>query len=488
MLKIYNTATKQKDIFIPMNDNKVLMYNCGPTVYDYPHIGNLRAFLMADILRRSLEYLGYEVKQVMNYTDVGHLTSDEDDGEDKLEKGSKRTGKTVWEVAQYYINAAELDFVKMNFLKPFKRPRATEEIVDQVEMVQVLLNKGIAYDTKEAVYFDITKYENYGELSGQKLSDKKIGAREDIKIGDNKRNSQDFRLWQYCIEEYENHTMRWGNTWNDREGFPGWHIECSAMAHKYLGDTIDIHTGGIDHIPVHHENEIAQSVCTFDKKFVNYWYHCEFLSVDGKKMSKSLGNFYTLEDIEKKGFEPMDLRYFYLTADFRQVQNFTWEALQSARNSRLKILDFIKNQITIRYTQTPNYDDILYKLSPEYLSYLGNIQSTFRDCLDDSFNMPKAISLIFEVMNSKFKEYSSIINFDKVFGLGFGEYEQKIKYQVLNNMDIELPTEIIKLAEERLVAKKEKRFVDADRLKKELQDLGWDIRDNFKDYTLFKIN
>jgi len=330
-MKIYNTKTRKKDEFIPIAPPKVTMYNCGLTVYDYAHIGNLRSFTMADCIRRSLELLGYEVLQVQNFTDVGHLTTDGDTGEDKLEKGAKRIGKTVWDVAQYYIDAALVDFNKMNFLPPQFRPRATDHINEQINMISKLFEHGYAYETSSAVYYDTSKFPNYGILSGQKQDEKLSKVREEVIEDNEKRNHADFRLWQKAIGEHASHSMKWESPWGT--GFPGWHIECSAMAQKYLGDTIDIHTGGVDHIPVHHTNEIAQSEGSTGKPFANYWYHNEFLQVDGKKMSKSLGNFFTLSDLEEKGYSAMDLRYFFYSANFRKIQNFTFEALDFSKTS-----------------------------------------------------------------------------------------------------------------------------------------------------------
>lgn len=405
MMKIYNTKTRKKEIFTPINPSEVTMYNCGLTVYDYAHIGNLRSFTMADCIRRSLEFLGYNVKQVQNFTDVGHLVSDGDVGEDKLQKGAKRTGKTVYEVAQFYIDAAMKDFASMNFLEPQYRPRATEHIVEQIEMIEKLFDKGYAYETSTAVYFDTLKFEEYGLLTGQKLSDKLTKSREEVVEDSEKRNPSDFRLWQKTVGENANHSMKWESPWG--EGFPGWHIECSAMARKYLGDTIDIHTGGVDHIPVHHTNEIAQSECANGTTFANYWYHNEFLQVDGKKMSKSLGNFYTLSQLEEKGYTAMDLRYFYYSANFRKMQNFTFEALDFAKVSNQKLTTEIN-----KFRNVEISSPLEIKNNEYYLKFIAGIE--------DSFNYPILISVLWNVINSKIsdKEKKQIVfEFDKVLGL-----------------------------------------------------------------------
>lgn len=406
MLKIYNTLTRKREEFKPINTDVVTMYNCGLTVYDFAHIGNLRSFTMADCIRRSLEFLGYNVKQVQNFTDVGHLVSDGDDGEDKMEKGAKKIGKTVWEVAQYYIDAALLDFHKMNFEEPEIRPKATDNIPEQIAMIAHLFDNGYAYDTSSAVYFDTAKFKDYGILTGQNLNDKLTGVRGEVMVDEEKKNPADFRLWQKAIGENANHSMQWDSPWG--RGFPGWHLECSAMAQKFLGDTIDIHTGGVDHIPVHHTNEIAQSEGTTHKHFVNYWYHNEFLLVDNKKMSKSLGNFYTLSQLEELGFSPMHLRYFYYTANFRKIQNFSIAGMESAKVAYDKLKKAIEN------LKPTNVDVEIEDLKA------NKFYVNFQNAIEDSFNYPVAVAETWGMINSKLDDNTKInliTKFEKALGL-----------------------------------------------------------------------
>ncbi len=403
MLKILNTLTNQKEVFKPIDDC-VRMYNCGLTVYDYPHVGNLRSYTMADIIRRVLEFLDYSVIQVMNFTDVGHLTDDGNHGDDKIEKGAKKMNKTVWEVAQFFIDHAMSDFSKMNFEEPEFRPRATDHISIQIEMIEKLILLGYAYETSEAIYFDTSKFENYGELRNQDSSSRLVGARKEVEIDKEKINPEDFRLWQKAVGANADHSMKWDSPWG--LGFPGWHIECSAMAYAYLGETIDIHTGGIDHIPVHHTNEIAQSQAYTDKQFVKYWYHNQFLKINGKKMSKSLGNYYTLSDLEKLGYSPMHLRYFFFTANFRKPQNLTMQGLDSAKSAYEKLVNFM-HEIRI-----DGYREIIplaiMKEIPQF--------QQFTDAICDSFNMPLALSAVWSVVNDK-------------------EIKPKIKFEILREFD-----------------------------------------------------
>jgi len=341
-MRVYNTASRSVEDFTPINEDRVSLYTCGPTVYDYAQIGNLRAFVFDDTLRRVLSASGFRVKHVMNITDVGHLSSDEDEGEDKLEKGASRENKSVWQVAEFYIEAFLKDAESLNILKPngYHGPhgvyaRATDFIDDQIKLVQILVEKGYAYQTEQAIYFDVSKLSDYGKLTGQKLADKEIGVRSEVITDSDKRNPQDFGLWFFTIGRFENHDMRWPSPWGD--GFPGWHLECSAIIHSVLGEPIDIHTGGVDHIGTHHTNEIAQTEAAFDTKLANYWLHNEHLLVDGQKMSKSKNNFYTLSDVIAKGIEPLALRLLFLQSHYRSQMNFSWAAL-SAASKNLKDL------------------------------------------------------------------------------------------------------------------------------------------------------
>jgi len=479
MLKIFNTLSRTKEEFKPINPSEVTMYNCGLTVYFYAHIGNLRAYTMGDSMRRSLEFLGYKVKQVQNFTDVGHMTlteeqklkvglqevNDTDNGEDRMEKAAKKEGKTVWEVAQFYIDSAMKDYTEMNFEEPFSRPRATEYIKEQIDMIKVLLDKGYAYITPSAIYFDTSKSDGYGELTGQNLNEKLVGFREDVEKDDNKRNPSDFRLWQL---DQGDHAMKWESPWG--EGFPGWHIECSAMSKALLGETIDIHTGGMDNMPVHHVNEIAQSEAVNEKKFVNYWYHNEFLTVDGKKMSKSLGNAYTLTDLKEKGFDAMDLRYLYFLVNFRMKQNFTFEALTSARSARLKLKEFVRGE----------YKDV--KIDKENIYYKEFVSS-----LEDSFNMPEALATVWKLIGDekvdKDMKVSLIKEFDKALGLRLFEEDRKSE----ENIDPDTKAKLEKLISKRNDAKKNKDYTLSDSIRDEVKSMGYDLIDS-KEGTSFKKN
>lgn len=342
-MKLHNTLTRKIEELKPHKVGEVTLYTCGPTVYNYYHIGNLRNAVFNDTLRRTLEASGLKVRHTMNITDVGHLTSDADEGEDKLEKGAAREGKTVWEVAEHYAQAFKADMAAMNVLPPnsYTSPkyhdtyaRATEFIDEQIAMVKILLDKGFAYQTKQAIYFDVTKLPVYGELSGQKLADKQT-ERSEVVTDPDKHNHSDFAVWFFTVGKYEGHSMHWKSPWGD--GFPGWHLECSAIIHKTLGDPIDIHTGGVDHIGTHHPNEMAQTEAAYSNKLAKLWVHNEFILVDGKKMSKSLGNSYTLKDITDRGYHPLALRLLYLQAHYRSEINFTWESLEAAQNRLLDI-------------------------------------------------------------------------------------------------------------------------------------------------------
>src|SRR5258706_3274603 len=337
MLKIFNSLSRKIEDFDPIKEGEVGMYACGPTVYDFPHIGHGRKYVNDDILRRVLEKVeGYKVTHVQNITDVGHLVSDSDTGEDKMEKGAKKYGKTVWEVAEEYTNYFFKEMDSLNILRPTISCKASDHIPEQIELIKKLIEKGFAYDTPEAVYFEVAKFADYGKLFGHGLAEKQVGVREEVETDANKKNPADFALWFKRIGKFADHTMHWESPWGD--GFPGWHIECSAMSMKYLGEQFDIHTGGEDHLSIHHPNEIAQSEAATGKKpFVKYWFHSAFLTVDGKKMSKSLGNVYKVADIAERGFSPIALRYLYLSTHYKKTMNFTWEALEAASNAYLKL-------------------------------------------------------------------------------------------------------------------------------------------------------
>jgi len=467
-MKLYNTLTKKIENFTPANPPIVTFYSCGPTVYDYTHIGHMRTYINNDLLRRSLTYLGYQVKHVMNITDVGHLTGDDDSGEDKLEKGAKKSKKTVWEVASFFTDYFFKTTDALNILRPNIICRATDHIKEMIEMIEKLEEKGFTYKTKEAIYFDVSKFKNYGRLSGQKLTEKIQKAREEVYVDPEKKHPADFALWFFRVGRFADHTMHWPSPWGD--GFPGWHIECSAMSTKYLGQPIDIHAGGIDHIPVHHENEIAQSEAANEKPFVRFWFHNNFLMVDGKKMSKSLGNFYTIDDLEKHRIEPLAMRYFFLQTHYQKVENFTWEAAQSAQNSYNNL-----KKIVLELQSYNSYQS--YKTDETYKTY----HSHFVKIISDNLQIPKALALLWQVVHDSSlnpqEKLSLIYDFDQVFGLKL----TSIKPQ-------KIPQEIIDLAEQRKKYRQQKNFAKADELRKKIEDLGYQIEDLPQNQYLIKTN
>ncbi|KKP47987.1 MAG: Cysteine-tRNA ligase [Candidatus Woesebacteria bacterium GW2011_GWA1_33_30] len=409
-LYLYNSFSRQKELFTPINPTSgVGLYTCGPTVYDYAHIGHGRKFLMDDILRRTLEFNGYKVNHVQNITDVGHLVSDADDGEDKLEKGAKKQNKTVWEVAEYFTKSFYESMDALNFLRPTTICKATDHIKEQIELIEKLFKNSYAYDTVEAVYFDTAKFADYGKLFGQPLSEKKVGVRNEVKIDANKKNPQDFALWFKRVGNFADHVMHWDSPWGD--GFPGWHIECSAMSMKYLGEQIDIHTGGEDHLSIHHPNEIAQSEgATGKKPFSKFWIHSAFLTVDGTKMSKSLGNYFTIEDIIAKGYNPIALRYLYLGAHYKKPMNFTWQALDGALKGLKRLQQTVNNlQISARTI-----------LSEEKNQKMEDYRIKFNLAINDDLNTSKAMAVMFEMLKSNIPnpdKYDLAIFFDEVLGL-----------------------------------------------------------------------
>lgn len=484
MLKLYHTYKKKLVPFRPIKHGKVGLYNCGPTVYDYVTIGNLRAYVFEDLLRRVLEYLGYEVTQVMNITDVGHLTltdlqkevikksgkkieiTDTEDGLDRMEKAAKREGVSVWDIAQKYIDATfgekydesnkhygKSDFGKMNVLKPHHLPRATEYIKQQVDFIEKLEEKGYTYKTKQAVYFDIKKFQKYENLAGQKFADMKKGKRADETDPDRKHPA-DFRLWQL---NQPDHAMQWDSPWG--KGYPGWHIECSAMSRELLGQPFDIHTGGEDHIKVHHPSEMAQSESAYDKTMTNYWMHNAFLTVDGGRMGKSLGNAYTLADIENKGFDPLDLRYFYLSAHYRTKQDFSWKILKSAGNARKKLINEVTRLLANTGQAGQANSDERKTISKEW-------KAKFVKTLENDLNIPKALAVMWSLIKSDINDdqkLEAILDFDKVFGLRLGFIkidDKRIKANVKK--------EIEELVKQREKARENKDWKEADRIRAEL--------------------
>lgn len=456
-----NSLSRKKEKFGPINPPNVGMYTCGMTVYDYAHIGHGRKYVTDDILKRVLTVNGYHVKHVQNVTDVGHLVSDADEGEDKLEKGAAKQGKTVWEVAEYFTKNFYDSMDKLNVVRPEIICKATEHIEEQIELIGKILENGFAYDTPEAVYFDVTKFENYGEAFGQKLEDKKIAVREDVRTGEHKKHPADFALWFKRVGRFSNHVMHWDSPWGD--GFPGWHIECSAMSMKYLGEQFDIHTGGEDHISIHHPNEIAQSESATGKSpFVKYWIHTAFLMVDGQKMSKSLENFYTVTDVIEKGFDPLALRYLYLGTHYRDPLNFTWGSLTAAQNALTKL----KSLVLSFKSET---DRTL--LSEEKEAKLSDFNNRFLSAMNDDLNAPKALAVLWEMLKSNIPstdKYDLALSFDEMLGFGLSQ---------LTGVETRIPDEIQALINERQKLRAEGKFTEADRIRDKITAAGFSIND-----------
>lgn len=440
-MHLYNTLSRTVEKFHPLRPPAVTMYCCGPTVYDFTHIGHLRKYTMDDVLRRALTYTGYEVKHVMNITDVGHLVGDGDTGEDKMETGAKKYGKTVWEVAQMYTDFFTRSMKEMNVLTPSVVCKATDHISGMIEMIMRLEKKGYTYQTDEAVYFDTSKFTGYEALSGQKQDEKKVAARSEVVEDMSKKNPADFALWFKRVGKFTDHTMHWDSPWGD--GFPGWHIECSAMSRQYLGDQIDIHTGGIDHIPVHHTNEIAQSEAASAKHpFVKYWIHHNHLMVEGTKMSKSLGNFLTIDDIVKKGFDPMALRLLFLQTHYRNEMNFTWAALEAAQTAYTRFVHRLREG-----------GDVDHGLDDE-----------FATAIHDDLDTSVALSVLLKVKNIE-----QAVRLDAVLGLGI--------QSALTSEDV-IPPEIRELTQKRFEAKQQKDYVTADALRVQIESKGYKLLDD----------
>ncbi len=450
-IKFYNTLTRKKEEFKPIDEREIRMYSCGPTVYYYAHIGNLRAYLFMDNLRRVLKYNGYNLKHVMNITDVGHLVSDADEGEDKMLKAAKRENKNPFEIAEFYMKAFLKDIDKLNIDRPEIIARATEHIDIMEEYVKKIIENGYTYETEDTVYFDTSKLDKYGVLSNRNIEDQKAGAR--VEFDSNKKNISDFALW---IKAPENHIMKWDSFFG--KSYPGWHLECSAMGYKYLGDHFDIHTGGIDHIPIHHENEIAQSKGFCGKIPANFWMHVEFLQVDGGKMSKSLNNLYTLEDLKEKGYEPLVYRMFNFTSNYRNQINFTFEAMDSAKTSLNRLREgYLKHK--------EGTEEISKEEIEEY-------EKRFLEAINDDLNMPVAMSVIWDIIKNSKKSKTLanlILKFDEVLGLDLKNYQKP---------EDDIPEEVKKLVEERNEARKNKNWSESDRIRDILINKGYNVKDS----------
>ena len=456
---MYNTLTHQKDKFKPIDKSDVKIYTCGPTVYNYAHIGNLRAYIFMDTLRRTLKYNGYELKHVMNITDVGHLESDADEGEDKMLKASKRENKDPYEIAEYYTKCFIRDLDRLNIDKPEVICKATDNIKEMISYVEEILKNGYAYETSKGIYFDISKLDKYPELSNRNIEDQIAGARVDV--DPEKRNPYDFALF---IKAPKEHIMKWETPWG--LCYPGWHIECSAMSRKYLGEIFDIHTGGVDHIPTHHENEIAQCKGATGKIPAHYWMHCEFITVDNGKMSKSLGNTYTLDDLEKRNISPLDYKMFCYSSHYRNKLNFTFENVEGAKIALNRLKEGFQRHLNGEEKANPL----------EILDY----KNKFLDAINDDLNIPMAMGIVWEVIKNpvKSKEYAELLlEFDQVLGLEIDKI----------NKNIELPQEIIDLINLRKEARNNKNWAESDKLRDEIISKGYTVKDTKDDMIVEKI-
>lgn len=452
-LYFYNTLTKKKDLFNPTSKKEVKIYSCGPTVYKNATIGNMRTNIFQDVLRRVLRYNNYKIKHAMNITDVGHLVSDSDEGEDKMLKSAREEHKTPLEIAEYYTNLFFEDLKELNIEIPEIVCKATDHIKEMLEYVQKLVENEYAYETSTAIYFDISKLDKYPILSNLDLENQKAGARVEVDL--EKKNPQDFALW---IKAPENHLMKWDSPWG--KSYPGWHIECSAMGQKYLGEQFDIHTGGIDLIPTHHENEIAQSKGRCGKIPANYWMHGEYLLINGGKMSKSLGNVYLVKDIKEKGYEPIVYKLFSYSCHYRNKLNFTWEGIEASSKS----LERLRNS----YQTNLKGEDSLTDSDREKLN---EIEENFHKAINDDLNMPLAMSFVWEAARFEKKnlEVAKLLEkFDTVLGIKIDKIEQKKQ---------EIPQEILNLLEERKRARDNKEWEKSDELRNLIKEKGYVVKD-----------
>jgi len=472
-VRIYNSLSRQVEEIEPLKKGKVGMYTCGMTVYDYAHIGHGRKYVYDDLLRRTLAYNGLDVIHVQNVTDVGHLVSDADEGEDKLEKGARKLKKTVWEVAKYF----ERDFFEnmdlLGVLRPTIVARATEHIEDQIKLIDRLVDRGFAYDTPEAVYFDVGRFPRYEGLFGRGgLSEKQTAVRPEVERGEHKKTPADFALWFKRVGRFADHQMHWDCPWGD--GFPGWHIECSAMSMKYLGETFDIHTGGLEHQMVHHPNEIAQSEAASGHPFVKYWVHYSHLTLDGVKMAKSVGNVLRVQDIIEKGFSPLALRYLYLTAHYRTPLNFTWSSMAAAQTAYDKLLDFV------RKSQAPSLKSQRTELSKEKLRKLESYRSRFEGAINTDLGFPGALSVVWEMVKSNIPDYDkadALLDWDAVLGLNLAG----------PLISEEAPGEVKDMLQRREQLRREGSYVEADNTRVEMEKMGWKIEDTKMGSRLKKI-
>jgi len=459
---LYNTLTRKKEVFKPIEKGKVGIYTCGPTAYWYQHIGNLRSYIFADVLKKVLIYNGYEIKQIINITDVGHLTSDADSGEDKIERAAKKEHKSAQDIVNHYWHIFREDFKKLNILEPNIWCKATEHIKEQIELIKTLEKKGYTYRTEDGIYFDTNKFKSYGKLAKLKKSGLKAGARTEMR---DKKNKTDFALWKFS-ETPGLRQQEWQSPWGI--GFPGWHIECSAMSMKYLGEHFDIHTGGIDHIPIHHTNEIAQSEAATGKKVVNYWLHGAFLTFKGEKVSKSKGGLYTISELEEIGFKPLEYRYLVLTSHYRSDLDFSVDNLTNAKNSLTSLKNKIKEIKSNLETGGIRYDIIKEK------------KAEFKRIINDDLDMPKSLAFFWGVLRDNelknSEKYALILDFDRIFSLSLDKEEK-----------IEIPEQVKRLADLREFERKSKNWKGADELREKIAKAGYKVNDKPEGYELEKL-
>ena len=472
-MKLYNSLTREIENFVPNDGKNVKMYTCGPTVYHFAHIGNLRTYIMEDILERSLNYLGYNVTRAMNITDVGHLQSDGDTGEDKMLLGAKRENKTVMEIAEFYTNCFKQDCEKLNLKWPKIVVPATSCIDEYITIISSLLENGYAYHSNGNIYFDTSKLDSYYKFGNQTSDDMVVGARDDVEEDEGKRNQNDFVLW-FTKSKFENHALKWDSPWG--EGYPGWHIECSGISHKYLGEYLDIHCGGVDNKFPHHTNEIAQTESFVGHKWCNYWVHTEHLNTTSGKMSKSKGEFLTLSLLEEKGYSPLIYKFFCLQSHYRRQLVFSFEGLDMAKSAYDKL---IKRLTNLKGENLP-VDNVKY----------NEFKEQFKKCLENDLNTATAITTIFDVLKSEINNDTKIAlikDFDTVLDLGLtNALNSKAELEIEVEIDAELKAYIENKIEERKNAKAEKNYQKADEIRNELAQKGIELIDT-KEGTTYKL-
>ena len=456
-MRLYNTLTRKLEEFKPIKKGEVGIYSCGPTVYWNQHIGNMYAYIQWDSLVRTLRFLGYKVKWIMNITDVGHLTSDEDTGEDKMEKGAKREGLSVWEIADKYIAQFKESMSLLNIAPPDKMPRATEHIQEQIDLIKKIELRGFTYQTKTGVVFDTTKFPGYADFAKLNLDEQYSGSR--VEVDPEKKKPWDFLLW---VTNQPTHVIQWESPWG--RGFPGWHIECTAMSTKYLGEQFDIHTGGREHIPVHHTNEVAQAYGAFGRQTANYWLHNEWLTFENQKIAKSLGNNILVSDLQEEGFDPLAFRYLAMTSHYRQGLNFTWEGLKGAQTA----LDRLYENMSLYRHKTG------FNLAE--LAEGEDWREKFTRAITDDLGMPQALAVVWEMLRSnldKNVKYALLLDWDRVFGLNLTQFK-------IQSEKFKINEEVNKLVEERGKLRKEQKWEEADELRKKIEERGWIIEDTPK--------